>query len=163
MVNSSVLRYGGINMTVLSLINFNSAAMKNYLSELHPRAREPIYLPTNLTYEAALMIDGLHALVEVLKLLNDPLSTEADKLGNENARNSLTTAYKSSLSAPCMPNFVPPFTATSLVTKMRQTSFIGLTGNISFSENGFREGYEFEVWGTKMKQSFDKVSSFITF
>uniref|UniRef100_A0A0X3PEX0 Glutamate receptor 2 n=2 Tax=Schistocephalus solidus TaxID=70667 RepID=A0A0X3PEX0_SCHSO len=160
-VNSSVLRFGGINMTVLSLINFNSAAMKNYLIELHPRAREPIYLPTNLTYEAALLIDGLNALVEVLKLLNDPLSTEAEKMSNENARNALAAAYKSTLSAPCLPNFLPLFTATTLVSKIRQTSFIGLTGNISFNENGFRDGYEFEIWGTKMKKSFEKLPPFM--
>nr|VZI50626.1 unnamed protein product [Spirometra erinaceieuropaei] len=121
-VNSSVLRFGGINMTVISLLNFNSAAMRNYFNELYPRVREPVYLPTNLSYDAALLIDGLHALVEVLKLLNDPLSAEAEKQGSEGTRGSLTNAYKSTLSAPCLPTFVPQFTATALLSKIQQVT-----------------------------------------
>uniref|UniRef100_A0A5K3F9E2 Glutamate receptor n=1 Tax=Mesocestoides corti TaxID=53468 RepID=A0A5K3F9E2_MESCO len=140
-------------MTALSDINFDSAAVKTYTLELNPRARESTLANTNLSYESALLIDGLKSLVQALQLLN-----EDDYAGRLEAPEFYGNAGISrSGSLPCQPNSAPAFSAPMILNKLRKISFGGLTGNMRIDKNGFRSHFTLDLWGVKMKQSFSKL------
>ncbi|VDN99142.1 unnamed protein product [Rodentolepis nana] len=152
-INESSLHFGGINMTALADIALDSVALKTYKTELNPRIRGNDVVNGNLSYNAALLIDGMKSLIQTLRLLNEdsysgqyrPLDLQSDS----------TSTHSSNL--PCQPSSPAPFNAPLMMEKLQQISFPGLTGNISFDKNGFRNAYNFEIWGAKMKQSFSNL------
>ncbi|VDM34074.1 unnamed protein product [Hydatigera taeniaeformis] len=154
-INDSSLQFGGINMTALADIDFDSVALKGYKAELNPRARLTDMTNGNLSTEAALLIDGMKSLVQALSLLNEDVY--AGRISRPGLYTNGETATAGNL--PCQPTSPPPFTAPQIMEKLQQIVFAGLTGNMSISKSGFRDAYAFHLWGAKMKQSFAKVSA----
>ncbi|KAL5961737.1 Glutamate receptor [Taenia solium] len=115
-INDSSLQFGGINMTALADIDFDSVALKSYKAELNPRARLADMTNGNLSTEAALFIDGMKSLVQALRLLNEDVY--AGRLSKSGFQGNGETSPAGNL--PCQPSSPPPFTAPQIMEKLQQ-------------------------------------------
>ncbi|VDL64615.1 unnamed protein product [Hymenolepis diminuta] len=100
-----------------------------------------------------MLIDGMKSLIQTLRLLNE--DSYSRQFRAQDLQGDSTSTPSTNL--PCQPPSPPSFSAPLMMKKLQQVSFPGLTGNISFDKNGFRDAYNFDIWGAKMKQSFSKV------
>ncbi|KAM7533984.1 hypothetical protein Aperf_G00000111088 [Anoplocephala perfoliata] len=116
MVNHSSFHFGGINMTALSDLDLDSVALKTYRAELNPRLRANSMENANLSYDAALLIDGMKSLIQALRLLTEDLYS-----GQLSTRDlQVDGSSNPTANLPCQPSSPPPFTAPYITAKLQQ-------------------------------------------
>nr|XP_022326097.1 glutamate receptor 2-like [Crassostrea virginica] len=140
--------HGGVNVTGFDLVNTDEPKVKSFLRRwrtanqvIYPAAGQP------LMSEAALAVDSMELITTAFRRM----LTKKDSVFQENFRRTQMYNFYGDIilkGIQCFNyehGFVPWQHGKSILQELKSVNFTGLTGPVSFDENGYRKNYEIHV------------------
>ncbi|XP_053207779.1 glutamate receptor 1-like [Panonychus citri] len=154
--NKHVLEFGAVNITGFRILQTYGDEYKRFFQsiKLLGLVNKSIDDEGSLSVDSALMLDGTRVILDTLNRL---LRKKPDIFRNNFRRGQVYNNGSRGIDCKMQP-LIPWEHGKEIARYMQKTNITGLTGNLSFDENGFRNNFKIDIVRMTINSVMTKIA-----